>query len=177
MGIIFWYAGIMEKITIIGSGGSGKSTLARKLGKKLGIKVYYLNKIWWINDKEHISKGEFLKIQKDIIKNNDSFIFDGYYPDTLDLRIEASDTIIFLDFSPVSNLKRSVKRTLTEKNDDDPSLDRTEKLNKNYISWLLNFDKEERDKILEKLNKVKLEKRVIIIDSDSKKYLFLSSIE
>lgn len=167
----------MEKITIIGSGGSGKSTLAKKLGEKLGIEVFYLNKIWWINDKDHISDEEFLKIQKKIIKDNDSFIFDGYYPDTLDLRLEASDTIIFLDFPPVTNLKRSVKRSLTEKNTGDaPSLDRTEKLNKDYISWLLNFNKKERDKILDKLNKLKLEKKIVIIDNDNKKDLFLQSI-
>ncbi|MSS78235.1 DNA topology modulation protein [Anaerococcus sp. AGMB00486] len=167
----------MEKITIIGSGGSGKSTLAKKLGEKLGIKVYYLNKIWWKNEKEHISEDEFLKIQENIIRNEDSFIFDGYYPKTLDIRLDASDTIIYLDFPPVSNLKRSVKRSLTEKNDeDDPSLDRTEKLNKEYISWLLNFDKNERSKILDKLNKLKLEKRIVIIDNDNKKDLFLESI-
>ena len=167
----------MEKITIIGSGGSGKSTLAKELGEKLDIKVFYLNKIWWINDNEHISDEEFLSIQKKIIKENDKFIFDGYYPDTLDLRLEASDTIIFLDFPPVTNLKRSVKRSLTEKNnEDDPSLDRTEKLNKDYITWLLNFNKKERNKILEKLNKLKLEKKIVIIDNDNKKDLFLQSI-
>ena len=167
----------MEKITIIGSGGSGKSTLAKELGEKLDIEVFYLNKIWWINENEHISDEEFLSIQKKIIIENDSFIFDGYYPDTLDLRLEASDTIIFLDFPPVTNLKRSVKRSLTEKNqEDDPSLDRTEKLNKNYITWLLNFDKKDRKKILEKLNKLKLEKKIVIIDNDNKKNLFLQSI-
>lgn len=167
----------MEKITIIGSGGSGKSTLAKELGDKLDIEVFYLNKIWWINDNEHISDEEFLSIQKKIIKENDSFIFDGYYPDTLDLRLEASDTIIFLDFPPVTNLKRSVKRSLTEKNnEDDPSLDRTEKLNKDYITWLLNFNKKERNKILDKLNKLKLEKKIVIIDNDNKKDLFLQSI-
>ena len=59
----------MEKITIIGSGGSGKSTLAKELGDKLDIEVFYLNKIWWINDNEHISDEEFLSIQKKIIEN------------------------------------------------------------------------------------------------------------
>ncbi len=95
----------------------------------------------------------------------------------MDIRLDASDTIVFLDFPPVTNLKRSVKRSLTEKNnDDDPNLDRTEKLNKDYISWLLNFNKNERDKILEKLNKLKLEKRIVIINNDNKKDLFLQSI-
>lgn len=55
-------------------------------------------------------------------------------------------------------------------------LDRTEKLNKDYISWLLNFNKKERDKILDKLNKLKLEKKIVIIDNDNKKDLFLQSI-
>ncbi|MDD7464572.1 MAG: DNA topology modulation protein [Anaerococcus sp.] len=168
----------MEKISIIGAGGSGKSTLARELGEILGIEVFYLNKIWWKDPDHHISEEEFIKIQKDIIANNDKFIFDGNYMSSLDLRIEASDTIIFLDFPTSTNLKQSVKKTLTEDNADnkDPDLDHTGKINLKYINWLLKFEKEDRQKILDKLNEIKLEKRVIIIDNKNKKDLFLDSI-
>lgn len=168
----------MKKISIIGAGGSGKSTLARELGEKLDIEVFYLNKIWWKNQDQHISEEEFENIQKDIIKNNDKFIFDGNYMGSLDLRIEASDTIIFLDFPTPTNLKQSFKKTLKEDNKDntDPDLDHTGKINLKYINWLINFEKEDRQKILDKLNEIRLEKKVIIIDNKNKKELFLDSI-
>lgn len=168
----------MERISIIGAGGSGKSTLARQLGEKLDIEVYYLNKIWRKDPDHHISEEEFIKIQKEIIENNDKFIFDGNYMSTLDLRLEASDTIIFLDFPTSTNLKQSVKKSLTEDNRDneDPYLDHTGKINLKYINWLLNFEKEDRETILDKLNELKLEKKIIIIDNNNKKDLFLDSI-
>lgn len=168
----------MKKISIIGAGGSGKSTLARELGKKLEIDVFYLNKIWWKNEKEHISEIEFEQIQKDIIANNEKFIFDGNYMSSLDIRLDASDTIIFLDFPTSTNLRQSVKKSFTEDNRDNenPDLDHTGKLDLKYINWLINFEKEDRQKILNKLNKIKLEKRVIIINSKNKKDLFLASV-
>lgn len=168
----------MKKISIIGAGGSGKSTLAKELGQKLGIEVYYLNKIRWKNQNEHISEEEFIKIQKEIIEKEDSFIFDGNYKSTMDLRFAASDTIIFLDFPTSTNLRQSVKKSLTEDNADneDPDLDHTGKINLKYINRLINFEKEDRQEIIDKLNELKLEKRIIIIDSRSKKDLFLQSI-
>lgn len=168
----------MKKISIIGAGGSGKSKLARELGQKLGIEVFYLNKIWWKNKDKHISEEEFLEIQKDIIKNNDKFIFDGTYMKSLDLRIEASDTIIFLDFPSTTTLRQSVKKNLTEDNKDNsnPNLDHTGKIDLKYISWLLNFEKEHREEILNKLNEIKLDKKVVVIDNNNKKELFLDSI-
>ncbi|MDD7305729.1 MAG: DNA topology modulation protein [Peptoniphilaceae bacterium] len=168
----------MEKISIIGAGGSGKSTLARELGEKLGIEVFYLNKIWWKDKDHHISEEEFIEIQKDIIRNHDKFIFDGNYMSTLDLRIQASDTIIFLDFKTSTNLTQSLKKNFTEDNADnkDPDLDHTGKINLKYINWLINFEKDDRKKILCKLNEIKLEKKIIIIDNKNKKDLFLDSI-
>lgn len=97
---------------------------------------------------------------------------------TLDLRIRACDTIIFLDFPTSTNLRRSIKKNLTEDNgnNENSELDHTGKIDLKYINWLINFEKDDRKELLEKLNKVKLEKRVIIIDSEAKKDLFLSSV-
>ncbi|MCI5839362.1 MAG: DNA topology modulation protein [Peptoniphilaceae bacterium] len=170
----------MKKISIIGSGGSGKSTLAIELGRKLDIKVFHLNKIWWKDDKEHIKEEEFIEIQKDIIKNNDSFIFDGNYRNTLDLRISASDTIIFLDMPTTFNMSRSLKKIITTQNlkeEEKKDPDHTDKLNVKYIRRLANYNREERPEIIKKLKKIKLEKRVVILDNEKKIELFLESID
>lgn len=168
----------MRKISIIGAGGSGKTYLAEKLGEKLGIKVYSLNKIRH-NPQKPMSREEFEQFQRHIIETCDEFIFDGNYKSTLDLRLNNSDTIIFLDFSPGFNLGRSVKKNITVKTSDDPKIksDHTAKLNVGYIRWLANYDKEERVEILKKLNELKLEKRIIIIDNENKRELFLESVD
>lgn len=71
----------MKKILIIGCSGSGKSTLALKLGKKLNIKIYHLDKVWWYGNWENIGKEEFKQKLYNII-NEESWIIDGNYSAT-----------------------------------------------------------------------------------------------
>ncbi len=88
----------MKKIMLIGSGGSGKSTLARQLGNILNIQVYHLDAIFWKPNWEGVSKEEQISIQTDLVKK-DEWLIDGNYGGTLDIRMDAADTIIFLDIN------------------------------------------------------------------------------
>lgn len=83
---------------LIGSGGSGKSTLARQLGNILNIQVYHLDAIFWKPNWEGVSKEEQISIQTDLVKK-DEWLIDGNYGGTLDIRMDAADTIIFLDIN------------------------------------------------------------------------------
>src|SRR5260370_39177946 len=87
----------MEKIVIIGSSGAGKSTLARALGELLKIKVFHLDRYFW--QPKWREKPTVLRrlILQRLIRNNEQWIIEGSYLDTSDIRIEAADTIIFLD--------------------------------------------------------------------------------
>jgi adenylate kinase family enzyme len=86
----------MKKIILIGSGGSGKSTLARKLGDKLEIDVYHLDALFWKPNWEGAPKDEQRKVQNDLVKKEE-WIIDGNYGGTMDIRLNAADTVIFLD--------------------------------------------------------------------------------
>lgn len=88
----------MKKIMLIGSGVSGKSTLARQLGNILNIQVYHLDAIFWKPNWEGVSKEEQISIQTDLVKK-DEWLIDGNYGGTLDIRMDAADTIIFLDIN------------------------------------------------------------------------------
>lgn len=86
----------MKKIILIGSGGAGKSTLASKLGKKLNIEVFHLDQLFWKPNWEMTDREYQIEIQNDLIMKP-TWIIDGNYGGTLDLRIKSADTIIFLD--------------------------------------------------------------------------------
>ena len=85
-----------EKVILIGSGGSGKSTLARQLGNKLNIKVHHLDALFWKPNWEGVPKEEQRTVQNELVKE-DEWIIDGNYGGTMDIRMNAADTIIFLD--------------------------------------------------------------------------------
>ena len=99
----------MEKIVIIGSPGSGKSTLARKLGRKLQIQVVHLDRKFWLPG--WIEKPRDLRIEiLEKIVQEKQWIIEGTYLGSSEPRLNAADTIIFLDIEPAKCLQRIIKR-------------------------------------------------------------------
>lgn len=86
----------MQRIIIIGSGGAGKSTVARQLGERLGIAVTHLDTIFWQPDWQPITRDALISAQQHIMAQP-CWIIDGNYSSTLDMRLQAADTVIFLD--------------------------------------------------------------------------------
>ena len=86
-----------NKIIVLGCPGSGKSTFSKKLHIKTGIRLIHLDNIWWRPDRSHISREEFDRKLSEILKG-DNWIIDGDYSRTYEVRFEACDTVIFLDF-------------------------------------------------------------------------------
>ncbi|MBO4534353.1 MAG: adenylate kinase [Clostridia bacterium] len=87
-----------DKIIVIGSPGSGKSTLAKALKEIVDLPLVHLDNVWWKPDRTHISREEFDIRLAEIIRG-DQWIVDGSYSRTLEPRMAACDTVIFLDYS------------------------------------------------------------------------------
>lgn len=89
----------MKKILVIGSPGAGKSTFSRRLQKKINLPIIYLDQLFWRSDKTTVSKEEFLS-QVKLKMQADAWIMDGNYSDSLfNERLNACDTVFFLDYS------------------------------------------------------------------------------
>jgi len=86
----------MTKIAVIGSPGAGKSTLARQLGQVLGSEVFHLDAFYWKPGWVETPKEEWVEIQKKLV-TKDSWIIDGNYGSTIEIRLQAAEVIIFLD--------------------------------------------------------------------------------
>ena len=99
----------MERIVIIGSSGAGKTTLARKLGSRLKINVYHLDRLFWQRGWKGKTRDERIDILQKIVLEK-QWIIEGTYLISSERRLEAADTIIFLDTPPLVCLWRIIKR-------------------------------------------------------------------
>ncbi|UCZ52198.1 DNA topology modulation protein [Bacillus shivajii] len=164
----------MRKIAIIGSGGSGKSTLARRLNEILNIDVFHLDAHFWRPGWIIAKREEQITAQRELMKN-DSWIIDGNYQSTMDLRLKAADTIIFLDMPKTLCIYRVFKRWWMYRKKKRPDMGDgcAERLDVNFLKFVWNFQKKKKPEILRKLELYKKEKDIIILDSPKAVKLFL----
>ena len=70
--------------------------LARLLAAKTGLPVIHLDLHFWKPGWVAPSETEWREKQRDVLAG-DEWIADGNYHETLDLRLERADTVVFLD--------------------------------------------------------------------------------
>lgn len=143
----------MERIMIIGCGGAGKSTLSRQLGDKLNLPVVHLDKLFWRPGWEQISREEFDKLHREALAGQ-KWIIDGNFDRTMGERIGYCDTVIYLDFSRTACLMGVVKRILTSYGKVRPDMgeDCPERIDREFLQWVWNFNKNKREKTYRLLN-------------------------
>ena len=101
----------MQRVVILGRGGAGKSTLARQLGEIMGLPVIEIDKIFWLEGLLPTPRNEWVKIQQKLV-SRDKWIMDGDLGpfDAVEVRLQAADTVILLDFALVQCAWRAWRR-------------------------------------------------------------------
>ena len=100
----------MEKIVVIGSSGAGKSTFARELGAIRDIEVVHLDRYFWQSGWTVYPRTERISIQQQLMQKKKRWIMEGSYIGSSDGRLDAADTIIFLDTPSLLCAWRVIKR-------------------------------------------------------------------
>ncbi|UKY49898.1 topology modulation protein [Streptomyces inhibens] len=88
----------MKKVAIVGCGGSGKSDLARKLAKILDAPVTHLDSAFYDDEWNALPMEKFAEVQRGLVAQP-TWIIDGNYNSTLQIRLEACDTVVLMDVS------------------------------------------------------------------------------
>lgn len=168
----------MKKIALIGAGGTGKSTLAKELGEILKLPVYHLDTFYWKPGWVSTPTEEWEKVMVNLV-SKDKWIIDGSYEKSLDIRLKQADTVIFLDYHTYISLFRFMKRYLKYRGKSRPDIAPgcEERLDFQFISWLINYRKSKRPDVLKKLNAINKNKQVHIITSPRKLQKFLDTLK
>lgn len=153
----------MKKISVIGSPGAGKSTFAKGLSNAIGIKVYHLDRLFWKPGWVHITREELME-KVNLVFEEDEWIIDGNYQNTLESRFEESDTIFFLDYSLIICLWGIFKRRFEFRNKkrEDITEGCHEKLDFEFFWYVVMFRLKQRPMIYEHLNEYRENRKIIL---------------
>lgn len=150
-----------NRIAIVGAPGTGKTTLANILSEIYNIPATHIDGIhhlenWVLRDKEERDKMILDIVQKE------RWIIDGTYKSTLRARLERADLIIWLDFSTFAQLKGVMGRYLKNKGIEKPEIPGCkEKMDKEFFTYVLKYNKNKRKVIVENLEGIDKEKVLV----------------
>ena len=166
----------MKRVAIIGSGGAGKSTLAKEVGGRLGLPVVHLDQHYWNPGWTETPVSEWEERHRGLLAR-ERWVMDGNYGSTLDRRLSAADTIIFLDMPRLFCVYRVLKRWYHYRNTTRPDMapDNPEKLDADFFRYIWNYPKTRRPVILEKLKGLE-DKAVIHLKNPQQVSAFLRNL-
>lgn len=162
---------IGNRILILGCPGSGKSTFGRALHEKTGLPLIHLDNVWWRADGSHISRDEFDRALEKLLRG-ESWIMDGHYSRTVEVRLQACDTVIFLDY-PEAVCMAGIVARVGQNRPDMPWTEDT--LDPELVAMVRNYRRDNRP-VLHALLEKYPDKQAVIFTSRAEADRWLSEL-
>ena len=151
----------MKRIIVIGCPGSGKSTLAGALRERTGLPLYHLDRMYWNEDRTHVSREVFLERLHRVMEK-DAWILDGNYASTMELRLRACDTVIFLDY-PVEVCLDGIRRRRGMPRSDMPWVETEE--DEEFLSFVKSFEERQAPTVRALLEQYRDQRTIVTLKS------------
>ena len=156
----------MKRVIVIGSGGAVKSTFARRLGEVTRLPVIHLDSHFWRPNWEPTPKDEWKAKVEELIKG-ETWIIDGNFGSTRELRMQAADTIIMLDLPRRVCMYRAIKRAILYYGKKRPDMGEgcTEKIDLEFLLWIWNYPKQGKLRAFEEFERQTNKRLITLKDS------------
>ena len=164
----------MKKVIVIGCPGSGKSTYARALHDITGLPLYHLDMLYWNADRTIVPQDVFRARLAEAIEK-DSWIIDGNYGSTMELRLQACDTVFFLDY-PLDVCMDGIISRRGKERPDMPWIESEDDVDEEFIEFVKNYNSENRPEVVALLEKF-ADKEIIIFKSRDEAETFLKKLQ
>jgi adenylate kinase family enzyme len=142
----------MQRVLIIGPCGAGKSTLAFKLGARLNLPVFHMDRLNWKPGWVEGGKDEIRRQLVDIVAGH-RWLIDGNYGGTLGERLNCSDTVVYLDFPIRLCVTRLLRRIWTYRGRSRPDMTEgcPERFDLGFLIYLIRWNSGPRPRTEAKL--------------------------
>ena len=163
----------MNRIMVIGCPGSGKSTFSKALHEITDIPLYHLDMIYWNADRTTVDKAVFREKLSGTFQKS-QWIIDGNYGSTIELRLQACDTVIFLDY-PVDVCLNGIRERRGKARTDMPWIEKSDEEDAEFIEFIKNYNSQNRPEVMALLDKYS-NKNIYIFKSRNKADEFLNTL-
>jgi adenylate kinase family enzyme len=169
--------GAMRKVLVIGSSGAGKSVFAARLAQRTGLPLVHLDAVYWSPGWVKTPKDEWGRTVDGLLAR-DAWIIDGNYAGTMDRRLAACDTVVFLNLPRTVCLWRAVKRRIVYRRRSRPDMTAgcNERLTWELVRWIWEYPKKRRPGVLAKLSALAPGQRVVVLRSTAEGEAFLAAL-
>jgi len=167
----------MRRVLVIGSGGAGKSTLAARIAARAGLPLVHLDALYWHRGWVETPKAEWARVVGELAAR-DAWVMDGNYGGTLPDRLQACDTVIFLDLPRVVCAWRVTRRWLRYRGRTRPDMAEgcDERMTWEFLRWIWTFPRRRRPEVLRQLAALDAGQRVVILRSAADVARFVAAL-
>lgn len=167
----------LHRILILGPSGSGKSTVGKRIGRILSIPAVHLDMHYWKPNWIETPKDDWPDKVKELIAL-ETWVMDGNYTSTLQMRVDAADTIIFLDMTRRLSYFRVFVRYLRNRGRTRPDVTEgcPEKIDLEFIKWIWDYPRTRKPAILRFLENLRESKNVYILHNQKEIEEFLDAL-
>jgi adenylate kinase family enzyme len=166
----------MQRVLVIGSGGAGKSTFAARLGQRTGLPVIHLDREYWQPGWIEPAPEAWTATITRLV-TGERWILDGNFGGSMDLRLQACDTVVFLDMPRLACLWRVLRRRLrhhgSARPDMTPGCD--ERLSLEFLWWIWTYPARRRPAVLRRLQALHADQVAVVLRSDAEVERFLAA--
>jgi adenylate kinase family enzyme len=144
------------------------------MGEILDLPVIHLDKLHWKPGWAETPKPEWKRTVEELVRG-DMWIIDGNFGGTMEIRLDACDTVVYLDYPRTICLGRALKRWAVYRNKTRPDMGDgcTERFDLKFLGWVWNFPQVTRPTIERRLSKLPRDKQIIRLSSPAETKRFL----
>jgi adenylate kinase family enzyme len=154
----------VEKVVVVGCCGSGKSYVAREIGRLTGAPVTHLDAIYYDDEWNAAPMDGFADAQHELVARP-RWVIDGNYNSTLEIRLRACDTVVFLDLPTRSCLWGMLSRQLRHGAGQNSTNGVYNRINTDVVKYVRGYRRSMRPRVLAKFDEYAGHARVVSLRS------------
>jgi adenylate kinase family enzyme len=165
----------VERVAIVGCGGSGKSYVARELGRLLDLPVIHMDAVYFDDQWNPLPMERFEAVQSGLVAAS-RWVIDGNYNSTVQVRLEAADTVVFMDLPTSVCLWGILSRQLRHGRGQNDQNGVYNRITGDVLRYVLSYRRKMRPRVLAKIDRHASGAHVIALTSRRQTRRFLRQV-